>query len=84
VLNETLKKINRRARIKTYIGSGMYLLSIPLAFIFIYAAYLCILVPAALFFVPEVVDDKALAKAMFDNFEKDARKADRQNQKDAL
>lgn len=78
VINETLKKINKRARIKSYIGSSMYLLSIPLAYIYIYAAYVCLLVPAALFFAPEVVDDRGLAKAMFENFEKDARKANRQ------
>jgi uncharacterized membrane protein len=75
VINETIKKINRRARIKSWVGAGTYLLSIPLAFIYIYAAYVCIMAPAALFFIPEVVDEKGLAKAMFENFEKDAKKA---------
>jgi uncharacterized membrane protein len=77
-LNETLQRISKRARIKTWAGTIMYLIAIPLSFVYVYATYLCFLVPPILFFIPEVVDDKSLAKYLFDTFEKDAKKKNEQ------
>jgi uncharacterized membrane protein len=74
VLNETMQRLNKRAKYKTYIGMALYLISIPLSFFFIQLTYLCFLVPAVLFFIPEKVDDKALAKALFENFEKETKR----------
>jgi uncharacterized membrane protein len=78
VLNETIRRINRRARIKTYVGMAMYFISIPLSFAYVYLTYVCFLVPAVLFFIPEKVDDKALAKVLFESFEKDSHELEKQ------
>ena len=66
-LNKTIKKLNKRARIKNYIGLGAYLLSIPAAFWSLYAAYACFAIPPILFFIPEGIDDEALAEKVIEN-----------------
>jgi len=66
-LNRTLNKVTRRGIIKNYIGMGAYLLSIPASFWSIYAAYTCFTVAPILFFIPDGVDDEALAEKIVGN-----------------
>ena len=66
VLNRTLDKVTKRAIIKNYIGMGAYLLSIGAAFWSIYAAYACFTVSPILFFIPDGIDNEALAEKVTD------------------
>jgi TMEM175 potassium channel family protein len=61
-LNKTIDKVNRRARIKNYIGMASYLLSIPVSFWSVYVAYACFTVTPILFFIPDGIDDERLAE----------------------
>ncbi len=54
--------MNRRARIKNYIGMGAYLLSIPASFWSVYISYACFTVAPLLFFIPDGIDDEQLAE----------------------
>lgn len=56
-LNRTIDKINKRARIKNYIGMGAYLISIPASFWSVYISYACFTVAPILFFIPDGIDD---------------------------
>jgi len=62
MLNRTIDKVNKRAKMKNYLGMAVYLLSIPLSFWSVYAAYACFSVPPLLFFIPDGIDDEALAE----------------------
>lgn len=61
-LNKTIDKVNRRARIKNYIGMSSYLISIPASFWSVYIAYACFTVAPILFFIPDGIDDEKLAE----------------------
>ncbi len=65
-LNKTLEKINKRAILKNYFGMAAYLLSIPASFLSIYAAYACFTVWPLLFFIPDGIDDEALAEKVIE------------------
>lgn len=67
VLNTTVKKVNRRAIIKNFIGMAAYLISIPMAFLSLYGAYACFAVAPILFFIPDGVDDEELAEKIIEN-----------------
>lgn len=64
--NRTLTKmvyvVSMKARTKNWLGVAAYLLSIPLAYINIYLAFVCLLVPPVIFFIPNGVDDEKLAE----------------------
>ena len=62
MLNKTIDKVNRRARTKNFIGMAAYVISIPISFLSVYAAYACFLVAPALFFIPDGIDDEKLAR----------------------
>lgn len=66
-LNATLRKVNRRAIIKNYIGMAAYLLSIPASFVSVYAAYACFTVAPILFFIPDGIDDELLAEKVIES-----------------
>ena len=53
--------VSRQGRTKSYIGTAAYLLAIPLAYVQVYLAYICLLVPPILFFLPQGIDDEKLA-----------------------
>ena len=61
-LNKTIDKVNKRAKLKNYIGMISYLVSIPVSFLSVYAAYACFLVAPVLFFIPDGIDDEKLAE----------------------
>ena len=62
VLTRNISKVSRKAGKKAIIGSIIYFLSIPAAYIDIYLAYICLLIPPVLFFIPEGIDDEKLAE----------------------
>jgi len=60
-LTKTVYKVSMKARTKNWVGVVAYLLSIPLAYVNIYLAFVCFLVPPVIFFIPHGVDDEKLA-----------------------
>jgi uncharacterized membrane protein len=68
-LDKTIRKVNRRARIKNIIGLTAYLVSIFVAFWSVYAAYACFAIPPILFFIPDGIDDEALAEKVIEQNE---------------
>lgn len=60
-LNAQISSVSLKGRTKNYIGTAAYLLSIPLAYVNIYLAYACFLVPPIMFFIPNGIDDEKLA-----------------------
>lgn len=64
-LNDAIDKLIARIRMKITVGVLLYSISIPVAFISIYLAYVCIVAPAVLYLVPEVIEDKKLARTIY-------------------
>lgn len=60
-LTTTIYRVSLKARTKNWLGVGAYLLSIPLAYIYIYLAFICFLIPPIIFFIPHGIDDEKLA-----------------------
>jgi uncharacterized membrane protein len=61
-LNTKLHKVAKRGKIKSFIGATAYLISIPLAFVNVYIAFACFIIPPIIFFIPDGVDDEKLAE----------------------
>lgn len=61
-LRKKIFSISVKARTKTISGSVFYLISIPLAYVSVYVAYCCFIIPAILFFIPLGIDDEELAE----------------------
>jgi uncharacterized membrane protein len=57
-----IKKASLNAMKKAFIGSVVYLVAIPIAYINIYLSYFCFLIPPILFFIPKGIDDEELAE----------------------
>ena len=53
-----------KARSKTFAAIIIYLVSIPLAFIHVFLAYACFVIPIILFSVPEGIDNEELAEGV--------------------
>ncbi len=60
-LNRKIYVVSRHGTTKTYLGTAAYLLSVPLAYVSIWMAYLCFIIPPVLFFIPHGIDDEKLA-----------------------
>lgn len=60
-LTREIRKVSRRSKRKALAATAIYLLSIPLAFLNVYIAYVCFMVPPVIFFIPEGIDDEKLA-----------------------
>lgn len=60
-LTHKILKVSIRARTKAIIGTVIYLVSIPLAYVNVYFAYACFIIPPIIFFIPEGIDDEKLA-----------------------
>ena len=60
--NEIIQGTFRKAKRKSIIGTLLYLLSIPLAFIHVYLSFICFVIPPILFFIPEGIQDEELAE----------------------
>ena len=61
-LTKKINKVSLKAKTKSLIGTLSYLLSIPLAFVNIYASFICFLIPPIIFFIPDGIDDEKLAE----------------------
>lgn len=61
-LTTKIYRVSIRARTKSLIGTLAYLVSIPLAFVNVYLSFACFAVPPILFFIPDGIDDEALAE----------------------
>ena len=60
-LTQKIFNVSVRARTKAVAGAAIYLLSIPLAYVSVYLAYCCFIIPAIIFFIPEGIDNERLA-----------------------
>jgi len=61
-LNINIFKVSIKARTKALIGTIFYLIAIPLAFVNVFFAYICFVIPPILFFIPDGIDDEVLAE----------------------
>ncbi len=59
-LRRKIYRVTFRGRTKGIIGSFVYLVSIPLAYVNVYIAYILFAIPAIIFFVPEGIDSEKL------------------------
>jgi uncharacterized membrane protein len=62
ILNNRIAKVSFKARTKAIVATIMYLIAIPLAYVNVYFAYGCFLIPPLIFFIPEGIDDEKLAE----------------------
>lgn len=60
-LTKKVYLVSRLAKTKNWIGAAAYLLSIPLAYVNVYLAYICFAIPPIIFFIPHGIDDEKLA-----------------------
>ena len=61
---DTDKKIDKasvKGRTKSFLGTAAYLVSIPLAYVNVYFAFICFAIPPIIFFIPTGIDDEKLA-----------------------
>lgn len=61
-LTRNIFKASFKARRKAIIATLIYLIAIPLAFVSVYAAYICFIIPPVIFFIPEGIDNEDLAE----------------------
>ena len=61
-LSEDLLKVSYKARKKAIIATIIYLTAIPLAYVNVYIAYACFIIPPVIFFIPEGIDNEELAE----------------------
>jgi len=61
-VNREIITVSKKGRTKAIVGAAVYLVSIPLAFVNVYLAYLCFAVPPIIFFLPEGIDNEKLAE----------------------
>ena len=66
--------VSRRGRTKSIIGTLCYLISIPLSLINVAFAYICFIIPAIIFFIPDGVDGELLAEKVEKDKEVEALK----------
>ncbi|MBS1688409.1 MAG: DUF1211 domain-containing protein [Bacteroidetes bacterium] len=66
LIQREIAKLNKRARVKNFLGMGAYLLSIPMAFVSIYISFACFTVMPILFFIPDGIEDEELVERIID------------------
>ncbi len=62
-------KLSVRARTKSLIGAAVYLLAVGLAYANIYVAYILLIIPPVIFFLPEGVDGEKLSEIVAEETE---------------
>ncbi len=62
--NLRISRISIRSRTKAIIGTLVYLISIPLAYVNVYFSYACFIIPPIIFFIPEGTDNEQLAEKL--------------------
>jgi len=55
-------KVSLKARTKALIGTLVYLVAIPIAYVSVYLSYCCFMLPPVLYFIPDGIDDEELAE----------------------
>jgi uncharacterized membrane protein len=65
-ITSKIYSVSFRARTKSYTGTIAYLCSVPLAFVNVYLAFVCFIIPPVLFFIPDGIDDEVLAEKIAD------------------
>ncbi|TCJ18785.1 DUF1211 domain-containing protein [Flaviaesturariibacter flavus] len=65
-LDREIQKVSYRARRKSFIGMMLYAGAALLAWVNIWIAYACLLVPPVIFFLPEGIDQEELAEKVAD------------------
>ena len=65
-ITNKIRGVSFKARTKSYIAAACYLLSIPFAYINVFLSYLFFVIPAAIFFIPDGIDDEKLAEKIED------------------
>lgn len=65
-IKEKIYKLSAKGRTHSYIGSAVYLLSIPLAFFNVYISYLCFVIPIILFLLPAGTEEEKLAEKVIE------------------
>jgi uncharacterized membrane protein len=66
LMERKIYKISLKARTKSYIAATFYLVSVPLAYLNVYLAYVCFVVPAIMFLIPDEIDDEELAEKIIE------------------
>lgn len=61
-LTKKVYNVSIKSKTKNYIGVAAYLVSIPLAYVNIYLAYACFMIPPVIFFIPDGIDDEKMAE----------------------
>lgn len=61
-LTKKVFEVSTKARSKALIGSVIYLIAIPLAYVNVYISYICFIIPPIIFFIPEGIDNEKLAE----------------------
>ena len=65
-LTRQIVKISRKEKIKTYLASVAYLSAVSLAYVNVYAAYLFLIIPPVIFFLPNGLDNEELGNRVID------------------
>ena len=65
-LTANIFRVSIKARSKAFIGTIVYLIAIPLAYVNVYFSYLCFTIPPILYFIPDGIDDETLAEKVAD------------------
>jgi len=65
-LDVQIKEATTRSRMKGIAAISAYALAIPLSFLSVYVSFVCFVIPPALFFIPDGIDDERLAEKVSD------------------
>jgi uncharacterized membrane protein len=65
-ITSKINLVSLRARTKSYLGTMAYLVAIPFSYINIVIAYICLVIPPIIFFIPDGIDDEKLAQKIED------------------
>lgn len=65
-LTAKVYRVSIKARTKSFVGSIAYLASIPVAFFNVFISFACFAIPPILFFIPDGIDDEALAEKILE------------------
>ena len=61
LIQRQIDKVNRRAKLKNFVGMAAYFVAIPMAYVSVYISFACFIIPPILFFIPDGIDDEKLA-----------------------
>lgn len=64
--DKIIEKVFVKSKTHSYMSSVAYLLSVPLAFVSIYLAYTCFLIPIILFLWPAKIDQERLEEKIIE------------------